>query len=117
MDRRYSLAFAAALAASGCVFQDVREQQQRIDSACVVSGRIEAAGTQKGPFVVGLVRAAPAGAPRPWQLIDHFVLEAEGTWAFVAVPGEYRIAAFEDANRDFRYQPGEAFVPPEQGTA
>ena len=117
MTGRFALSLLLALAASGCVFQDVREQQEGIDAYCVLSGTLAAASEVQGPFVVSLARASAAGSVAPWQGIDHFVLEGAGRWGFVAPAGAYRIAAFEDVNRDFQYGAGEPFIAPEQTSA
>jgi pimeloyl-ACP methyl ester carboxylesterase len=89
--------------------------QQDIDAYCVVSGTLAAADELQGPFIVSLARAS-SGTPA-WQGIDHFVLEGAGRWGFVAPAGAYRIAAFEDVNRNFRYEAGEPFVAPESSAA
>jgi pimeloyl-ACP methyl ester carboxylesterase len=38
--------------------------------------------------------------------VDYFVLAGPGPYFFFVPAGEYRVAAFEDVNRDFPYQPG-----------
>jgi len=116
MTGRAALSLLLALAASGCVFQDVREQQAGIDAYCVLSGTLAAANEVQGPFIVTLARAHVAGPPA-WQGIDHFVLERPGRWGFIAPAGAYRVAAFEDVNRDFLYQAGEPFIAPERSAA
>ena len=101
----------AALLLGGCIFQDVREQQALMDATCVIEGTAASAAATDRPIVVALLRPAGDSAPgREWLVADHFVLEAAGPWAFAAPPGEYRLAAFEDSNRDLKYQPGEPFL-------
>ncbi|QJR15729.1 alpha/beta fold hydrolase [Usitatibacter palustris] len=101
------LALAFGFVAGGCVFRDVREQQREIDAACVVAGSVATQDELQGPIVVTLARRADDGA---WRAVDNFVLEGKGRWVFVAPPGAYGLAAFEDVNRDLQYQPGEAFA-------
>ena len=102
---------AAAVLLAGCVFQDVREQQARIDATCVIEGTAASVAGDDRPVVVALLRPAGASAPgRKFLVADHFVLEAAGRWAFAAPPGDYRLAAFQDSNRDLLYQPGEPFL-------
>jgi pimeloyl-ACP methyl ester carboxylesterase len=105
-----TIALCASLA--GCMFQDVREQQARMAQACTISGSARAASASTHPIVVILVRRAdPEGAPvAPWQVVDYFVLQQQGAWRFTVGPGTYRAAAFEDANADVKYQPGEPFA-------
>jgi pimeloyl-ACP methyl ester carboxylesterase len=102
-------AACALLAAGGCVFQDIREQQALIDSACVIEGRATGTSPEARPVVVVLATRSKDAA-RPWRIVDHFVLEQPGAWAFGVAPGDYRLGAFEDRNRDLVYQPGEPFV-------
>src|SRR5215470_19565508 len=40
------------------------------------------------------------------QLVDYFVLAGPGPFFFFVPAGTYRLAAFEDVNRDFTYEPG-----------
>ena len=107
MSSRILVALVACAALStGCVFRDVREQQARLDAACLIEGTATNSGAEARPIVV--VLAAPPTAPATtWRIVDHFVLEKSGAFAFGAVPGDYRLGAFEDRNRDLKYQPGE----------
>ncbi|APV51517.1 hypothetical protein BWI17_18570 [Betaproteobacteria bacterium GR16-43] len=106
------LVFVLALLTTGCVFRDVREQQASIEAACLIEGTVASARAESRPIVVLLAQRVPgASGPKPgWRLVDHFVLEQPGRWVFLATPGEYAFAAFEDTNRDLVYQPGEPFV-------
>ena len=40
------------------------------------------------------------------QLVDYFVLAGPGPFFFLVPAGTYQLAAFEDVNRDFAYEPG-----------
>lgn len=42
------------------------------------------------------------------ELFDHFVLERAGRWHFVATPGTYALAVFEDATGNLTYEPSES---------
>ena len=84
----------------------VKGQQQKIDAACRIGGRVEAERKVDAPIIVALLRQAD-GKP---QLADHFVLEGPGSWIFGASPGTYSIAAFQDLNRDLKLQPSEPFL-------
>ena len=98
---------------TGCGVFAVKEQQAQLDAFCRIGGKVEAERKDVSvPLVVILARQTGADPTKreSWQVADHFVLEAAGPWAFAAPPGEYRLAAFEDANRDLKYQPGESFL-------
>src|SRR5688572_20508502 len=111
MIMRATLLAAASLLLASCVFQDIREQQALLDATCVIEGTAASSGGGDKPVVVVLLRPAGVSAPgRQFLIADHFVLEADGRWAFVAPPGDYHLAAFEDSNRDLRYQPREPFL-------
>jgi pimeloyl-ACP methyl ester carboxylesterase len=103
------LALCMLVLGSACVFQDVREQQALIDASCVIEGRASGSTAEARPIVVVLAARSKDPA-QPWRVVDHFVLEQSGPWAFGVAPGEYRLGAFEDRNRDLVYQPGEPFV-------
>jgi pimeloyl-ACP methyl ester carboxylesterase len=47
-----------------------------------------------------------AGESGREQLVDYFVLAGPGPYSFTVPAGTYRLAAFEDLNRDFTYEPG-----------
>jgi pimeloyl-ACP methyl ester carboxylesterase len=95
------------LLAGGCMFRDVREQQALIDENCTIEGRAASTGSGGSPIVVVLARHDGAR----WLIVDHFVLERPGRWAFGVAPGTYGLAAYEDTNRDLVYQPGEPVLP------
>jgi pimeloyl-ACP methyl ester carboxylesterase len=112
MNRSTAALLVLTLLAGGCGLKDVRPQQALLDAACLIEGTVASAGgAEVRPLVVVLAGRAPASTPaQPWAIVDHFVLESAGRWIFVTKPGEYRLAAFEDRNRDLVYQPGEPMV-------
>lgn len=99
----------AALLTSGCVFRTVAEQQRRMDAVCRIVGRASAENPGEAPILVGLVRRDPD--PAQDRLIDHFVLERPGAFAFVTVPGTYGLGAFQSLDGDLEYDPGEPGLP------
>ena len=102
---------AAALAAIGCVFLEVREQQKEMEAFSRLGGRVSTEQPSSHPLVVLLVRNE--GESR--SLADHFVVEGSGRWAFVVSPGTYSLGAFEDANENLAYDPGERALRPLAG--
>ena len=102
----------AMLICTGCVFQDVRTQQSKMETFCRIDGSVSA-GQATNPVLVGLVRHDGGDLENRanWSLVDHFVLESPGRWMFRAGPGTYGLVAFVDLNADGVYQPGEPFMP------
>jgi pimeloyl-ACP methyl ester carboxylesterase len=93
----------SCLLANGCMFQNLRRQQQRLDRLCLVSGTIAGDASTRDPRIVVLLQLTGDAV----QLIDHFVSDGDGRWLMAARPGQYSLAAFEDRSRDLIYQPGE----------
>ena len=100
------------LVLTGCVFQDVRKQQEKVEAVCLIGGTVTTEHRNTRPILVGLARhkGGELESLQNWTLVDHFVLEAEGRWMFYANPGTYGLVAFEDSNADSVYQPGEPFL-------
>jgi pimeloyl-ACP methyl ester carboxylesterase len=98
----------------GCQLFGVKEQQEKLDAGCVISGDVRAGFPSKNPLVVLLVRitgpAVPGQPTAGLELADHFVLERAGEFRFWASPGDYGVAAFEDSNADLHYQTTEPFL-------
>ena len=115
MSARFALLLLLCAALQGCMFRDVKEQQQRIATFCLFEGEVAAERREAAPLVVMLLRETGTGAApnESWELADHFVLDGPGRWLFRANPGTYGLAAFQDLNRDLKYQPGEPFLRPD----
>jgi uncharacterized alpha/beta hydrolase family protein len=90
------------LALAGCGMLDVKGQQGRFDALCQFAGQVSGEAHPEAPLVVVLYG--------PGQVVDHFVREGAGAWMLAASAGTYRLAAFQDLNRDLKLQPGEPFV-------
>lgn len=98
---------------TGCLFQDVRTQQAKLETFCKIDGSVSTGLATPSPLLVGLVRhnGGALDDRHNWSLVDHFVLESPGRWMFRAGPGTYGLVAFKDVNADGVYQPGEPFLP------
>jgi pimeloyl-ACP methyl ester carboxylesterase len=96
----------------GCMFQTVREQQQKIAALCTISGTVRAEKPSQSPMIVGLVRHMYGDVTEleNFRLFDHFVVEGGALWFFKVSPGVYGLAAFIDSNADLIYQAGEPFL-------
>ncbi len=113
LDHCVHLWAVAMLILTGCVFQEVRTQQSKMETFCRIDGSVSARQETPSPLLVGLVRhnGGVLEDQANWSLIDHFVLESPGRWMFRAGPGTYGLVAFKDVNADGVYQPGEPFLP------
>ncbi len=98
---------ALALSLPGCALLGVSEQRDVVQSFARVRGSVTRAEPSDSPIIVVLVRKTAPGSADPLQIEDHYALERPGNFAFVTSPGTFRLAAFEDRNRNFRYDPGE----------
>jgi pimeloyl-ACP methyl ester carboxylesterase len=95
---------AVTLLITGCMFRELSKQQRRMDALCLLSGIITADQEQRAPLVVVSLQQASNDT---WRLVDHFISDGPGSWLMAMPPGDYALAAFEDRNGDFKYQPGE----------
>ncbi len=102
----------AVAALHGCVFSEVKQQQQNLAAFCRVSGTVTSEHATDKPLVVVLARKVDANPDinEKWHVFDHYVLEGSGRWAFSAKVGVYGLAAFEDTNSDLVYQRDEPFL-------
>jgi pimeloyl-ACP methyl ester carboxylesterase len=111
--RGAGVALLCSLSAGGCMVFDAKTQMEQIDASCLFSGSVSTARAEPRPIIVILMRGVEGETDRRsrFEIVDHFVMERAGKWQFL-VPtsgGSYAAAAFEDANRDFVYQPGESY--------
>jgi len=93
------LLFLAALV-TGCGFLTLREDIEQAGTEASLEGFASARGTTS-PIVV-VVQAMPGE-----NLVDFFLLPRPGPFFFTLPAGTYRLAAFEDRNRDLAHQPAE----------
>ena len=94
-------ALAVALLLGGCKLFELRSDLETLDKVSLIGGHVSAADPQGAPVIVALVSADGTA------VIDEYVLAGPGAFFFSPLPGRYRIAAFEDRNRDFAYQPAD----------
>ena len=73
---------------TGCVFQDVRTQQSKMETFCRIDG-VVSAGEGTNPVLVGVVRhnGGAFDDRNNWSLVEHVVLESSGRWRFRVSPG------------------------------
>jgi hypothetical protein len=110
--------FAAFVLLTGCSSLppcDHRDLHGRYGLACLVVGYQEEAQAREPGCLMGTVTADATGAPivvfayrqsaEGVRVIESSVLPHSGHYSFAVPPGAYRLAAFQDRNRDLRYDP------------
>jgi pimeloyl-ACP methyl ester carboxylesterase len=99
---------------SGCVFLDVKEQQEKMRAACTIKGTARSMQDGDRAVVVVLLHRGDtkAEAAGNWHAVSHFVLEHAGKFVFSVngATGTYTVGAFDDANRNLMLDPGESFI-------
>src|SRR5262249_37072957 len=112
MLRLLLLALASSLA--GCMFLDVKKQQEKLNTACVIKGTARSVVSPDRPIVAVLLRGRQPGdqAYSTWQVVSNFVLERSGRFIFSVPSGEgaYTVGAFDNVDGDLALGPDEAFV-------
>lgn len=88
-----------AVLASGCGLRTLKRNIQQAEQQAAVEGRAGIQGEGSAPIIV-VVHTVPAG-----QVVDYFLLARPGPFLFVLPAGTYKLAAFEDRNRDLTYEP------------
>ncbi len=88
---------------SGCAFKKLEKEVAILDKTSVLQGNISNPSPHKKPLIVLLYQIQ--GNEK--KLVAYSIHHTPGTFIFVRLPGQYVIAAFEDANEDLVYQPTE----------
>jgi len=99
---------------AGCMFLDVKEQQEKLQETCSIRGTARSLQDGDRAIVVVLLRRHEAGEKLSgtWEIVSHFVLEHAGRFAFSVSGGKgtYAVGAFDDLDRSLVLEPGESFV-------
>jgi pimeloyl-ACP methyl ester carboxylesterase len=96
---------AAAAGATGCALLEVKAQRQALHGLARIRGEARLEPPAESPIVVLLMGESPG------RVVDHYRLEEAGAFAFLVSPGEFRLAAFVDSNRNRVHDPGEPVLP------
>ncbi len=89
-----------AVILNGCMFGRLNDNLAEIDQYGLIRGIIQSQKDISGVIVVFLV----ADDPVQPVVKDYKVLKTPGEFFFNAKPGQYRIFAFDDADKDGKYQ-------------
>ena len=90
------------LLSAGCMFGRLERNLAQKREYGELRGTVRTEQPTDLPIVVAVYTAEDGTA----QLVDEFVLAGPGPYFFMVRAGSYRIAAFEDLNRNFTYDPG-----------
>ncbi len=89
------------LALSGCMFRQLKENLQDLGQYGVLRGTVSVDHATDAAIIVLVYGGEGAST----QVIDSFVLAQPGAFFFIIPAGTYRLAAFEDRDRTFAYDP------------
>ncbi|MEA3374413.1 MAG: hypothetical protein U9Q62_12080, partial [Campylobacterota bacterium] len=88
---------------SGCSFLDLKDDLEKQDQLVTISGKIILDSRSSAPIMVLLIKD---DQNRP--TLNHYrKIEKSNEFSFIVEPGIYRIYAYEDANRDEKFNPAE----------
>jgi pimeloyl-ACP methyl ester carboxylesterase len=96
---RRVLFLTCLLLSSSCAFLALRKDIERSKQFAIINGSVQADVRADATIVVVLLRSDTGAA------VDSFALERPSKYFFIVPPGDYFVAAFLDADRDFRYDP------------
>ncbi len=87
----------------GCSFSRLKKDLKEQERLVRIEGKVTAHPATKAPIMVVLLTEDPL-QPR---IINYKIMRAPGNFIFFAEPDVYRIFAYEDRNRDQRFQADE----------
>jgi len=112
MGRLLLVALSGVLA--GCMFLDVKEQQEKLGVACTIKGTARSVQSPDRPIVAVLLQGRQPGEQTygSWRVVSNFVLERAGRFVFSVPSGEgsYTVGAFDNVDGDLALATEEAFV-------
>ena len=88
---------------TGRMFTDLKKEIQEGDISYGIEGRVTSPGVSEGNMIILLYRRENGG-----PTIDQFTVASDaGRFSFIATPGTYMLAGFEDRNANLRHDTGE----------
>ena len=88
---------------SGCAFTALEKEVTLFNQTSRLQGTLTNTSPHEKPIVVLVYQFQK----NEKKLVTYSIFHSSGTFTFVQLPGRYLIAAFEDENEDFVYQPTE----------
>lgn len=99
----YILSAFFCIVFSGCAFTALEKEVALFNQTSRLQGTLTNTSPHKKPLVVLVYQFQD----NEKKLVTYSIHHTPRTFTFVQLPGRYLIAAFEDANEDFVYQPTE----------
>ncbi len=97
---------AVAALTSGCAFIRLQENIDEFDRLGCIKGEITTTIPATAPIVLTVIKETPQ---QP-QLVNYIVQQQPDTFSILVDPGKYQLLAYEDKNRDMKYQTTELIV-------
>ena len=88
---------------SSCAFLPLKQEINILNQAATIHGTISHDANNEKPIIILLYQVEPEQN----TLVDYSIVHEYREFHFVAAPGQYILAAFEDRNEDLVYQEGE----------
>lgn len=85
---------------SSCTFMKLEKEVAILDQTSLLQGMISNSSPHKKPLIVLLYQLLE----NEKKLVAYSIHHTPGSFTFIRLPGQYLIAAFEDANEDLVYQ-------------
>jgi hypothetical protein len=88
-----------------------KEQLELVKQYGRIDGNVQTEHENTGPLVVVVVRETPEGSEE-YVAYDTYVRIRPGSYALPVVAGTYKVGAYEDRNRNGKYDPDESAARP-----
>jgi len=97
---------------SSCAFWKLGKEVAILDQTALLQGTVTGGAARGKPVIILLYQILD----KDKKLVAYSIQYTPGNFSFNRLPGRYLIAAFEDANEDFIYQPSEKAAYFDNGT-
>lgn len=87
----------------GCAFIKLQNNINELNQLGTLHGQIVANAPVTAPIIIALIKEAPHNP----QLVNYIIQQQPGEFSMLVKPGKYNLFAWEDLNRDKKYQGNE----------